>query len=134
MNATTSPRLGLAAGPQRDCVWLVYARPPHPLAVCHPAREDEVHLVLELLAACPAQRQAWAERLRQLLAEQDRWPPWQRAAVPCRRASGLYVLIPWRLAAWLAVVLPASEGVRERLALQLRHWLATRQTSLVKAC
>lgn len=118
----------------RSRVWLTYARPPQPHAVCHPASEDEVHLVLELLAASSAQRQDWSGQLRQLLAEQARWPPWQRAVVPCRRASGLYVLIPWRLAAWLAVVLPASEGVRERLATQLRHWLATRQTSLVKAC
>lgn len=134
MNHAASTTTRLATDNRQGCAWLVYARPPHPHAVCHPAHEDEVHLVLELLAASPAQRQDWAQQLQGFLAEQSRWPPWQRAAVPCRRASGLYVLVPWRLAAWLAVVLPAPQGVRERLATQLRHWLATRRTSLVKPC
>jgi hypothetical protein len=113
------------------CLWLAYERPPHPDAVCHPATHDEVHLVLELLAAAPHQRRQWAGQLRRYLAQQQRLPAWHRPAIPCRRAAGLYVLVPWRLAAWLAAVLPATDGVVERTAARLRHWLDTGQTAVV---
>ena len=115
-------------------LWLAFERPPHPDAVCHPATRDEVHFVLELFEATSAQRRHWAEQLRSYLAQQQKLPPWSRPEVPCRRPSGLYVLVPWRLAAWLAAVLPAAEGMLERTAGRLRRWLEHSETvALVNA-
>ena len=104
-------------------LWLAFEQPPHPNAVCHPATADEVQLVLELFASPHVQRQRWSEQLRNYLAQQADIAPWSRPAVPCRRASGLYVLVPWRFAKWLSAVLPAADGLLERTSGRLRNWL-----------
>lgn len=103
-------------------LWLAYERPPHPDAVCHPATEADVAFVLECLEAPPEERRRLAEKLRSALHQQRRLPPWSRPCVPCRRPSGLYVLIPWRLALWLAAVLPAADGLIERTHRRLAQW------------
>jgi len=105
-------------------LWLAFERPPHPDAVCHPATADDVHLVLELFASPRPMRMRWSEQLRNYLSQQADIAPWSRPAVPCRRACGLYVLVPWRFAKWLSVVLPAADGLLERTAQRLQRWLA----------
>jgi hypothetical protein len=114
-------------------LWLAFERPPHPDAVCHPATADEVQLVLEFLAGSVTQRRQRAEQLRNYLAQQAALPPWSRPAVPCRRATGLYVLVPWRLAKWLATVLPATDGLLERTRGRLQRWLQTGDARVVNA-
>ncbi|HET6426497.1 MAG TPA: hypothetical protein VFG20_22585 [Planctomycetaceae bacterium] len=104
-------------------LWLAFERPPHIDAVCHAATTADVHLVLELLALSEAVRTDIAAKLKRMLAGQVTQDPWSRPAIPCRRSNGLYVLISWRLAKWLSVVLPASTGLIERTAQRLRRWL-----------
>ena len=104
-------------------LWLAFERPPHPDAVCHPATVDDVLFVLELLAATEPRRQRLSEQLQGYLAQQQDMAPWSRPAVPCRRESGLYALIPWRMAKWLSLVLPASAGMIERTRQRLERWL-----------
>jgi hypothetical protein len=104
-------------------LWLAFERPPHIDAVCYPAMTEDVHLVLELLALPEVIRTDIADKLKRMLAGQVTRDPWSRPAIPCRRSNGLYVLISWRLAKWLSVVLPASSGLTERTAQRLRRWL-----------
>lgn len=104
-------------------LWLAFEKPPHPDAVCHPATAEDVLLVLEKLEAVADQRRQLGQQLHGYLAQQADLPPWQRPAIPCRRESGLYALIPWRLAKWLSVVLPAETGVIERTTQRLQAWL-----------
>lgn len=112
-------------------LWLAFERPPHPQAVCHPATGDEVRIVLELFAHPAERRRHLAESLARMVQAQARIAPWQRPCVPCRRTSGLYVLIPWRLAQWLAAVLGATDGLIERTQRRLEAWLARRGTGSV---
>ncbi len=104
-------------------LWLAYERLPHPDAVSYPAGEDDVHLVLELLARPYADRQRISEQLRRYQTEQDTLPTFCRQSIPCRRNSGLYHLVPWRLAKWLSAVLRAEDPVIERTQTRIRNWL-----------
>lgn len=104
-------------------LWLVYERPPHPDAVSCPAGEEDARLVLELLARPYSQRLHLAEQLRNFHKGQDRRPIADRQRVPCRRPSGLYHPVPWRLAKWLACVLPAGTAVIERTTTRIHTWL-----------
>ncbi|MBI1346175.1 hypothetical protein GC163_07780 [bacterium] len=110
-------------------LWLAFERPPHPDAVCHPATMDDVLLILEWLESAESRRVHLSEQLRGYLAQQHDITPWSRPAVPCRRESGLYALVPWRMAKWLSHVLPASPGVIERTRRQLERWLQTTSSS-----
>lgn len=112
-------------------LWLAFERPPHPQAVCHPATGEEVRLVLELFEHPAEQRQQLATTLQRYLAAQSQITPWQRPCLPCRRSSGLYILIPWRLAQWLSSVLGASDGLIERTQRRLDTWLARRSGNAV---
>ncbi len=107
-------------------LWLAFERPPHVDAVCYPATSEDVHLVLELLAQPVEWRSAMAIKLRRMLDGQRTISPWSRPTIPCRRSNGLYVLISWRLAKWLSVVLPAAESLIERTEQRLRRWLEHR--------
>lgn len=107
-------------------LWLAFERPPHVDAVCYPATQEDVHLVLELLSHPSAMREAMAAKLKRMLAGQSAISPWSRPTIPCRRSNGLYVLISWRLAKWLSVVLPAADGLIERTEQRLRRWLENR--------
>ena len=104
-------------------LWLAYERLPHPDTVSYPAGEEDVHLVLELLARPYADRQRVSEQLRRYQTEQDTLPTFCRQSIPCRRDSGLYHLIPWRLAKWLAAVLRAEDAVLARTRTRIRNWL-----------
>ncbi|OYW24854.1 MAG: hypothetical protein B7Z55_00990 [Planctomycetales bacterium 12-60-4] len=104
-------------------LWLAFEKPPHPDAVCHPATTEDVLFALELLESSDEHRQRLSGQLRRYLAQQSGLAPWSRPAVPCRRASGLYALVPWRFAQWLASVLPASQGLIDRTRTRLQSWL-----------
>ncbi len=104
-------------------LWLAYERLPHPDAVSYPAGEDDVRLVLELLARPYPDRQQISEQLRHFQSEQDALPMFCRRSIPCRRESGLYHLIPWRLAKWLSAVLRAEDRVIERTQTRIHNWL-----------
>jgi hypothetical protein len=105
-------------------ICLAYEQPPHPDAVCHFASEEQVFLVSDWLTADEPQRRALSQQLRRYLALQSHMSPLDRPAIPCRHRAGLYVLIPWRLALWLAAVLPAAEDVLRETAQRLNDWLA----------
>uniref|UniRef100_A0A7C2NXM5 Uncharacterized protein n=1 Tax=Schlesneria paludicola TaxID=360056 RepID=A0A7C2NXM5_9PLAN len=102
---------------------LAFESPPHPDAVCHPATEDDVRFAIELLSLSAPHRRQLAHRLRRYLATQADVAPWSRLGVPCRRRTGLYFIVPWRLAKWLAAVLPAADGLIERTTRRLERWL-----------
>lgn len=104
-------------------LWLVYEQSPHPDAVSYPAGEDDVRLVLELLAMPSPRRMQIAEQLRNFLTEQMTQPLFSRKQVPCRRTSGLYHLVPWRLAQWLSNALRTSDEAIRRTEARLRRWL-----------
>lgn len=103
-------------------LWLVFERLPHPEAVAYPAGEQDVEFVLELLERPYPQRVSMAGQLRAYLEQQQKRSVFDRPCVPCRRASGLYHLVPWRLAQWLACVLIAPDAVIQRTAARLRTW------------
>ena len=86
-------------------------------------------LVLELLAHPYAKRLQWAEQFKNYLNEQDRLGIFERKTIPCRRASGLYQLISWRLAKWLSKVLPAGDSVIENTKTRIRTWLGEGEDS-----
>lgn len=112
-------------------LWLAFERHPHPDAVCHPATVDDVLLVLELLETSESHRQRLASQLRRYVAQQADIDIWQRPAIPCRRESGLYALVPWRLAQWLACVLPATPSALDRTRGRLQSWLQERDEAVV---
>ncbi len=104
-------------------LWLAFEQPPHPDAVCHPATVDDVLFVLELLESTVEHRTRVTSQLRKYLEQQRDCEPWSRPSVPCRRESGMYSLIPWRLALWLASILPATASVIDRTRGRLERWL-----------
>lgn len=104
-------------------LWLVYERSPHPDAVSFAAGEEDARVVLELFARPRGQRVQIVEQLGNSLQRQHELPLFCREAIPCRRESGLYHLIPWRLAKWLSKALLARESVLETTARRLRNWL-----------
>lgn len=112
-------------------LWLAFERPPHPDAVCHPATVDDVLFALELLEFPEDHRRRLAAQLRRYLAQQAGIAPWSRPAVPCRRLSGMYALVPWRFAQWLAAVLPATQGLLDRTHNRLKSWLEAQSPSTV---
>lgn len=101
-------------------MWLVFERLPHPEAVCYAAGEADVRLAEVLLKQPRIERVRYAEQLRNYLREQEGLSPFARPGVACREGDGLYQVISWRFAKWLANVLPAEgaqlEGVRGRIA------------------
>lgn len=113
-------------------LWLVYERPPHPDAVCYSASLHDVMFVLELLDTAPDHRQRLSAQLRRYLAQQADIAPALRPAIPCRRESGLYALVPWRFAQWLAAVLPVTPSALERTRQRLQQWLAHQAAAVVQ--
>ena len=108
-------------------LWLVYEHLPHPEAVSYPAGEEDTRLVLEPFATGPAERVRIAEHLANFLKQQNLLPLFCRQTIPCRRESGLYHLIPWRLAKWLSHILPAPESVMDKTGAQINQWLEHRK-------
>lgn len=114
-------------------LWLRFERPPHPDAVCHAADEQDARFVLELLSRPRLERVYVAARLRNYLARQEALPPLSRAAVPVRRCDGIFRLVPWRLAKWLSLVLPAADGVLEQTSTRIESWLVNDARPIVVA-
>lgn len=109
--------------PSPRLLWLGFERPPHPDAVCHAATTADVEFVLEWLDQSEDDRVRMAQQLRKFVEQQSAIAPWQRPNVPCRRPAGLYVLIPWRFAKWLACILPATPAAIDRTRHRLEAWL-----------
>ena len=103
-------------------LWLVYERPPHPDAVVHPIETADADFVLALLEHPYERRIDLTRQLSNYLKAQEAAPPTNRPPVPCRMPSGLYRLVPWRLAKWLRHVLPAPESVIRRTASRIERW------------
>jgi hypothetical protein len=104
-------------------LWLVYERIGHPDAVSYPATEEDARLVAELIAHPYAKRLHIAEQLRNFLKRQERLGLPDRQRVPYRRASGLYHLVPWRLAKWLSLVLAADDAVAGKTRQRIEAWI-----------
>ena len=103
-------------------LWLTYERPPHPDAVVHPVDSRDAAFVIALLEHPYERRIELTRQLAVYLATQDSVPQVDRQPVPCRTPSGLYHLVPWRLAKWLRHTLPASECVIDRTLVQIQQW------------
>jgi hypothetical protein len=104
-------------------LWLSYERPPHPDAVAHPASEDELRLVMALLDLPHRERTHLSGLLRNWLKAAEQEPLFDRPAVAVRFGDGLYQPVPWRLAKWLACVLPIGTGGAISTRARIRQWL-----------
>ena len=104
-------------------LWLKFERPPHPDAVVHPANEEEVRLVLALLEMPFCDRNRLSGLFRNWLSASEKLPLHDRPGVAVRFGEGLYQPIPWRLAKWLACVLPMSDGAALSTRRRIQHWL-----------
>lgn len=105
-------------------LWLKAEGTPDFDAIVHPATADQVMLALEFLEASPSERQESACRLQSRLDQLRGTPPESRHAIPCRRPLGLMVLLPWRLAAWLARVMDSSAETVNDVQARLSRWLS----------
>ncbi len=104
-------------------LWLKFERPPHADAVVHPANEDELRLVMALLELPHRDRNHLSELLRNWLSASEKKSPFERPGVAVRFGGGLYQLVPWRLAKWLACVLPIGDGGAVSTSSRIRQWL-----------
>lgn len=104
-------------------LWLVFEQVGHPDAVSYPASEEDARLAVELLSQPHARRAHLARQLRNFLQQQETLPVLSRQRVPCRRESGLYHPIPWRLAKWLCLVLRAQDAIVDKTRRRIAHWL-----------
>lgn len=104
-------------------IWLVFEGAPHPEAVCYPAGEEDARLAVSLLSAPLCERQRYAEQLRNYLREQEGLSPFERPGVACRQGDGLFRVICWRFAKWLANVLPAETGMVEGARGRIERWM-----------
>jgi hypothetical protein len=111
-----------------EVLWLVFERVPHPEAVCYAADEGDARLALNLLNSPRVERMQYAEQLRNYLRQQAGLSPFARPGVACREGAGLFRVISWRFAKWLANVLPAEGTVAEGVRGRIEAWLARRVT------
>ncbi|MEX0725185.1 MAG: hypothetical protein WD065_02875 [Planctomycetaceae bacterium] len=79
-------------------------------------------MILEWLDAPREKRTQLATQLHNFLKEQTTTPLGQKRSIPCRRSSGLYRFIPWRMAKWLRHVLPAKDSVIDRVRTHIQKW------------
>ncbi len=117
----------------QNILWLRFERPPHPDAVAHPANEDELRLVLALLALPWWERNRLSGLLRNWLSAAQGQPPLERRGVAVRFGDGLYQPVPWRLAKWLACVLPIGNGGAISTRGRIRRWLENERNSQILA-
>ncbi len=109
-----------------DVLWLVFERVPHPEAVCYAADEGDARLALNLLRQPLVERLRYAEQLRNYLREQAGLSPFERPGVACREGAGLFRVISWRFAKWLANVLPAEGTAADCARGRIEDWLLCR--------
>jgi hypothetical protein len=93
-------------------------------AIRSPTWRDDVELILDVLDADEPSRLALARRIQSLLDRQRTKAAACRRAVPVHRPHGLYVLLPWRLAKWLARRLSSPEAAVDAVRKKLESWLA----------
>ncbi len=104
-------------------LWLKFEKPPHPEAVVHPANQEELRLVLAVLGLPHRERCHLSGLLRNWLKGCETQSPFDRPRVAVRFGDGLYQVVPWRLAKWLASVLPISDSGACSTRQRIRHWL-----------
>ncbi len=110
-------------------LWLVYEQPPHGDAVAYPASVEDLRVVLALLKLTLRERTHLSELLRNWLAAHKEESPFDRPSVAVRFGEGLYHPLPWRLAKWLACILPIHLGGARMLQTRIQHWLENREES-----
>jgi len=104
-------------------LWLAFEQIPHPEAVVYGADEADARLAVTLLKAPLRERLWYADQLRGYLREQESLSPFERPGVACRERPGLFRVISWRFAKWLANVLPSDAGLIERTLGRIEGWL-----------
>jgi hypothetical protein len=104
-------------------LWLKYERPPHADAVAYPAGESDLKLVMALLELPSRDRCRLSGHLRNWLKASGGKSPFDRPGVAVRFGEGLYQPVPWRLAKWLACVLPMGDGAAVSTRSRFRRWL-----------
>jgi hypothetical protein len=112
-------------------LWLKFERPPHPEAVVHPANEEELRLVIALLEMPARERGRLSGLLRNWLSASEKFPVHDRPGVAVRFGEGLYQPVSWRLAKWLACVLPISESGAIATRRRIQHWLETEKETRI---
>lgn len=105
-------------------LWLTAERTSEFAAIRHPATADQVGLMLEFLDVSEGERQESLRELLTLLKRQQSLPPESRTSIPCRRPAGLFVLLPWRAAAWLARVMASPAAIVTDVQGRLTRWLS----------
>ncbi len=105
-------------------LWLKADRSSESAAILHPATADQVALLLEFLDVSEDERQESLRALQTLLKRQQSLPPESRTAIPCRRPAGLFVLLPWRAAAWLVRVMASPAETVTDVQGRLTRWLS----------
>lgn len=96
----------------------------------HPVDSHEADFVVALLQRPHQRRMHLTRQLAKYLAQHEQLPPTDRPAVPCRTPSGLYHVVPWRLAKWLRHVLPAHESVIHRTVARIQQWQSAASSTL----
>ena len=104
-------------------LWLAFETIPHPDAVVAPLAEDEATFVLSLMVSPRPHRISQVIQLRNALQTQTEQSLWSRELIPCRTSQGLYILLSWRLAKWLSLVLAAEDSILDGAACRIRQWL-----------
>lgn len=104
-------------------LWLVYGEAGDPKGVRYPADREDVEFVRGLLQRPRMEREEISLALGNYLAHEEERSAWLRRAVPVRGESGLYRLIPWRLAKWLKRGLLAEGRGRDKIFRKFRKWL-----------
>lgn len=112
-------------------LWLVFERVPHPAAVAYAANVADVQFVLEFLRREEPERLRVGRELSVYLERIRGQNPFQRSQVPVRSASGIYHLVPWRLAKWLAHSCRVCPTALERTCARLERWLQEREAAHV---
>jgi len=109
-----------------DVLWLAYERVGHPESVRYPANIEDVEFLLGLLQRSRSERTALSHGLRNYLEREEVREVFSRRTIPVRGANGLYRLVSWRLARWMAKGLVTEGSVRTEVQQKLRMWLGER--------
>lgn len=115
--------LALRMKPSR-MLWLTHEQLPHPEAVICPVDENQVQLVIDLLAGSYERRMGLLHRVKAIAGKLQMIPPIERPSIPARMPNGLYEPVSWRFVLWLSHALGIQEQSRRAdLIRQLEIWL-----------
>ena len=90
-----------------------------------------MRLVTALLELPWRDRNRLGGLLRNWLSAANREPAVERPGVAVRFGDGLYQPVPWRLAKWLACVLPIGDGGAISTRCRIRRWLEDERDSQI---